>query len=423
MKPLIRAIETLSRGRRLSSCLLLVACSGGDRVIITDGDTGIPAPAAASPPGLLALTNVANGDDWSTLVGTLRSLDDAAAQLERVQEFPGFADVHADPGRSRVYFVGSGESPTIQRFTLDGGTVTAGPELSFAAYGLSVAPGSTETVFAPSGLAYSVNYDNEVILVWDPEAMTIVKSVELTGLTKAGFSSVYPLSIQIRDGYLFFPVSFINFDSVAVQPLTVLGLLNLETDEVTLLADTRCSGIRSLFAGPDGALYGATDGFFATQWRLHGEGLEPCMLRVPAGQLAFDADYELDSRQLVDSGIVGDLSVSADGSRFFFSAFDEVASPIAADAVYAEVAAAPGWRVYEVPAPSVTSGQPTGAQPIAGLSLGARNGIRFNVSGRSWVGVPTADYSSSTLFDISTTGDTKPGPSFPGSLGRVLSIE
>jgi hypothetical protein len=203
----------------------------------------------------------------------------------------------------------------------------------------------------------------------------------------------------------------------------VLGGLNLETDELTFLTDTRCSGIRSLFAGPDGALYGATDGFFATQWRLHGEGIEPCVLRVPAGQLGFDPDYRLVSRQLVDSAIVGDLSVSADGSRFFFSAFDEVASPIAQDAVYSEVAAAPGWRVYEIPAASVASGQPAAAQPLAGLSLGARNGIRFNVTGRSWVGVPTEDYSSSTLFDISTTGDTKAGPTFTGSLGRVMSIE
>lgn len=253
--------------------------------------------------------------------------------------------------------------------------------------------------------------------------MTIVKSVALPELTREGFSSVYPLSIQVRDGHLFFPVSFINFESVAVLPLSVLGVLNLETDDVTFVTDTRCSGIRSLFTGPDGALYGATDGFFATQWRLHGEGIKPCMLRVPAGQLAYDPSYTLPSRELVDSAIVGDLSVSADGSRFFFSAFDEVASPIAEGAVYSEVAAAPGWRVYEVPAASIASGRPTAAQPLAGLFLGARNGIRFNVAGRCWVGVPTEDYSSSTLFDISTTGDTKPGPTFLGSLGRVMTIE
>jgi len=81
------------------------------------------------------------------------------------------------------------------------------------------------------------------------------------------------------------------------------------------------------------------------------------------------------------------------------------------------------WRVCEVPAQSVASGRPTAAQPLAGLLPGARNGVRFNVNGRSWVGVDTEDYSSSTVFDVSTTGDTKAGPSFQGSLGRLIAIE
>jgi hypothetical protein len=412
--------ETMSR--KASSVSLRVALRAFPLLCMACADDPADSSSAAVDTAYLAATNVSNGDDWSTLIGGLSSLERSQATLAHAHEFFGFADAIADPARPGVYFVSSAESPTIQRFELGVDGPVPGETLSFAQWGLSAAPGSTETAFAPDGTAYSVNYDNEVVIAWDPDEMSIRRTIDLNGLTHEGYASVYPISIQIRDGRLFLPVSFINFESVEVLPLTVLGVVDLATDEVTLHEDTRCSGIRSLFGGPDGALYGATDGFFATQKRLHDQGTAPCVLRIKEGDTSYEPDYQLAQRELVESEIVGDLSVSADGTRFFFNAFDEGVSPIAEDAIYSEVASAAGWTLYEVSSERITDGDAGAASRVEGLSPGARNGLRYNIAERSWITIDQEDYASSQLFDVSTPGKLKEGVTVMGSLGRVVPM-
>jgi hypothetical protein len=390
--------------------------------------TGCGGDSATEPrvlEGYLVATSVPSADEFFTLVGAIPSLDVEAADLAGGAEYPGQAGLIRSPSIPDAYFIASEESPTIQRFDLGDNGVTPGRVLSMASLGLTYGPGPTDTAFGPDGLAYSVNYDNEVVVVWNPTTMEIERSIDLPGLTRDGYSSVGPISIIVRDGFLLFPVSYGNFETGAGLPLTVLGALELATGEVTLTEDTRCSGIRSLVSAPDGALYGATDGFFATRRRLYGEvaGTEPCILRVQPGEQRFDISYFVKSSALVDAAIVGDLSISADGARFIFYVFDEMLSPISPDAAYRDVARAPGWRLYQVPVSSVAAGTPAGAQPIAGLSAGARQGVRFNVDGRTWISLVEANFSASTLYDVSNGVEARRGPRFPGSVATISKLE
>jgi hypothetical protein len=98
-------------------------------------------------------------------------------------------------------------------------------------------------------------------------------------------------------------------------------------------------------------------------------------------------------------------------------------SPISPDAAYRDVARAPGWRLYQVPVSSVAAGTPAGAQPIAGLSAGARQGVRFNVDGRTWISLVEANFSASTLYDVSNGVEARRGPRFPGSVATISKLD
>lgn len=371
----------------------------------------------------LASTNVPSGDDYLTLVGYLNALATGQAELTNATEHAGFAGVLRSPAVPRSYFVGSGEAPTIQRFDEENGVIVPKQIVSFANLGLTYAPGATETAFDEAGLAYSVSVDQALVVVWNAKTMEIVHTIPLPGLAREGYSPVYPLSTVLREGKLVFPVSHTNFDSGASLPLTTLVVVDVATSQAVLSDDTRCSGLRGFSRAADGTLYGATDGFFAVRRRLYGSsaGTEPCVMRVLPGQTSFDANYLLPSRALFDASIVGDLSITADGQSVLLNVFDEQASPISADAAYGDVARAAGWRVHRAPIAALTTANGVRSTPVDGLPIGARQGIRFNVSGRSWVAIASADYGSSQLWDV-TSAVTMEGPRFTGSVSTIYAL-
>jgi hypothetical protein len=371
----------------------------------------------------VASTNVPSGDDYFTLVGYLSTLDTEEAELASATEHAGFAGLLRSPAAPNAYFVGSGDSPTITRYDREDGAVVAGQTLSFASLGLTYAPGSTETAFDADGLAYSISVDQALVAVWNVDTMDLERTIELEGLTRDGFASVYPITTIIRDSKLLVPVSYTNWESGEALPLTVLVSVDLESDEVSLAEDGRCSGIRGFAQTEDGTLYGATDGFFAARRRLYGAvaGTEPCVLRVLPGETQFDPDFELASRQLFDAAIVGDLSITADGKSILFNVFDEEESPIAEDAVYGDVASAPGWRVHRAPISTLTAASGAVGTPIPDALIGARQGLRFNIDARSWLAIAAADYSSSQLIDVSSEQAVE-GPRFSGSVSDLYEL-
>lgn len=410
----MNGISKSSRVLVAAAWLMLVSAGCGS----DEAPTGVEEIA-----GYVASTNVPSGDDYVTLVGYLSTLDTDEAKLASATEHAGFAGLLRSPAAPTAYFVGSGESPTITRYDEIGGKVVAGPSVSFASLGFAYAPGSTETAMAADGRAYSINVDQALIAVWNVDTMELERIIELPGLTRDGFAAVYPLSTTLSGSTLLVPVSYTNWDSGEALPITVLVSVDLENDGVSLAEDDRCSGIRGFARAADGTLYGATDGFFAVRRRLYGEsaGTEPCVLRVLPGETQFDPDFQLASRALFDAAIVGDLSITADGESILFNVFDEQESPIAEDAAYADVASAPGWRVHRAPMALLTGTERAPGTPIRGVSYGARQGLRFNIDGRSWLAVAAADYGSSQLIEVSKAGAVE-GPRFTGSVSDIYEM-
>jgi hypothetical protein len=414
-------MKTKRRPWTYSSYLLAAACCAS---LLSAGCSDDDSPAPRRAGDFVASANVPSGDEYFTLIGYLSTLDTADAALASVTEHAGFAGLLRSPAAPNAYFVGSGDAATIKRYDSEGGEVVAGQTISFSDLGLQYAPGSTETAFDADGLAYSVSVDQALVIVWNVETMKIERTIALDGLTREGFASVYPLATTLRGKTLLFPVSYTNWESGEALPLTVLVSIDLATDQVTLAEDGRCSGIRGLAAAGDGTLYGATDGFFAVRRRLYGEvaGTEPCILRVLGGETRFDADYRLSSRDLYNAAIVGDLSISHDGETILFNVFDENLQTIAGDAVYGDVARAPGWRVFRASAASLRGSAGVGVEPVPGLEPGARQGIRFNVGGRTWVAIADADYSSSQLFEVPASAAAAAGPRFSGSVSEIYEV-
>lgn len=417
---------TTARGWLVAALIVLAAPAGGCQ---DDGPSapaggGADAGAGAANPLYVVSTNIqTTGDQWTTLIGTIDSLEPGVREPANAIERPDFAGVVASPLVPGAFFVSEGERLT--RFEIDpGGAFAEKAKMSFAAFGVSWLG---MFVIASPEKAYAVDTDGAQIMVWNPATMTASAPLSLAPAVRQGFTIIYPLSAVVRDGKVYFVLSWLNRKEGRAVPASMLVALDSATDQVTLVEEPRCGGLRNLFETSGGDIYASgTDNFFAIHRRLYGEqaGTLPCLVRLKKGEARFDPGFLLKATDLTSAEIAGDFWAVGAGAneRILFNAFDTAIKPITPTTAYAEVGGAQAWRRMSVPV-AVLDGKPAQAEPVALLGAGARYGYApERVNGRSFVVVPTTDYSRSPLWDVTDPKAPREGPTFRGSFGRLIRM-
>jgi hypothetical protein len=243
-------------------------------------------------------------------------------------------------------------------------------------------------------------------VVWDPSAMEIVTTIDLSYLKKAGLDAEF-WTVSYRDGKVYVPVRYANWNTGVIDPSVTLVIIDAATDSIVATAtDDRCaSGGRPVFA-PDGDAYVMADGrnwsaqLFAT---VAGQPVPPtCLLRIRAGATAFDPDFLVTLPSLTGGlDAATELETADNGAGVAYARmFRPEALPrgveIGADFAFWGYRAFEMWRLDF--ANAAASGAPR-AVAVAGLPLSSLGFEGSTVDGKLYLG-DSPDYVSSTIYEL-----------------------
>jgi hypothetical protein len=396
----------VTRGLLACTALLVAAC----------GEAVVPGPTGPDTEPRYLIHSAVQTDgtrmNYFTLVDSL----DQASQLDYSQslELPGRPRLYAAQGIG-FFAIGGGEAPTITRYELQEGRLVPGRSISLQAQGVRQL-GPQAVLFASPTKAYYKDDAQAQVIVWNPEEMAIEKVLPLPKeLVKQGY--VTSLSQWAsRSGEAYFTVGWTTTTYDRVLPGTVLVRLDMATDSLTQVPDERCRDI-SKTARLGDTLYffsGVINGLGHTAYSSQNGGQQDCILRISPGRQTFDADYlGTIATALGDKRVGTVVSVTEDGKAWVQVA-DTTITPSAPGTTYGEWYSK-GWSWWSLPLESLSNAARVQAEPGAYSGFTASSGSSFFVS------QSTADYSVSTLMELSS-GAPRAGVSLPGFVLDVTRL-
>lgn len=295
------------RGALAALALAAAACS--------DETTVLGAPEAPGEPP--ADMDDSDPDDQGSaflIGGLVAGVDTYSLYVSAVPEIPSgdfdySRSLEINAGDSYVYtsggavFVWEGESLRMRRFELtDDLELEEGPTLGFS----NEVPGASNHVFISATRAYSLSTDLDRVIIWNPEAMEITGSIEVPLLERpAGMTSfAYWGRADIVGDRVIWEIVSSDDEAGVAYPGTTLAIASTTSDDpVIIIEDDRCTGGGGGLADARGDYY-VRSGAMWGRYAALGEGaadVRTCVLRLNAGDDAFDPDYLVDFRDLTGS--------------------------------------------------------------------------------------------------------------------------
>jgi hypothetical protein len=340
---------------------------------------------------------VYSGDDSTTYVTVLNSLDVPSIDTSKAIEFTGGrANIAVNDGK---LFVAVPGQPVIRRYAVEGeGAYKPDGELSLSNYGSDPA-GLDEwaNIFISPTKAYLAYAD--AMIVWNPSSMQIVKEIDLSKLPPipaANWSR--DGSGMIKRGNRVYRTSYFS-DWVAFDTSRESWLLAFDTDTDTLLSaelDSRCP---SLGNRPDsdeqGNLY-----FSNWVWNV-GETIrknapKSCVLRLPAGSDKFD-DWQLTYSDLTQ-GREGAMFAYLGNGTAVFSAFHLENGKNDPAATISELISQDIWQLYSVNLATRT------ATLVPGVPVNSGATSTYHLDGRNYTFLPTEGWGKTHAYELLGTG-------------------
>jgi hypothetical protein len=272
--------------------------------------------------------------------------------------------------------------------------------MSFADYGVLYMYASESVVFVNARKAYYIDLDQLQAISFDPTDMVITGTTSLAGAAREGFLTSFGQAVVREDGIYFPGQWYTDPDLDRVPSGSMLIRLEPDTDTVTITSDPRCAGMYISMTTDAGDSYWFSDSYntFARVGFGAERGVPDCALRVRAGQTTFDPDWQLDVTTRV-GGAPAVAIVEAGGSKAWLRVLDPSVPlpPLPAD--YNAVNTTPAWQWYLL---DVESDEPAVRNDDRPLSPVGGYGIY--VDGRTFVSTENADYSASTLIELTPDG-------------------
>ncbi|MEO0460298.1 MAG: hypothetical protein AAF219_05600 [Myxococcota bacterium] len=195
-------------------------------------------------------------------------------------------------GSADGVFMESSEDPRITRFEfVPSAGLVERETLSLAPVNFPSAGG---TVVISETKAYSINFADLRIAIFDPSTMTLPSTETLslpnTELTDEGFTTngIFP---ELVGDLLYIAVAFADLSDLSaprVDPGITVYIVDTNTDElVDVVVDPRCNHATGVAALDSGDIYFLGDNGF----NLIDPLTEACIVRIRAGGQDFDPDY------------------------------------------------------------------------------------------------------------------------------------
>jgi hypothetical protein len=391
---------------------VLFGCGGKD-------DAPPATPVDAAGPVYLLGGTVFGTPRVSYLVPIASLAAGTTVDYARGLEMTGGAGFYGVPGSGQV-FVGSGESPELTRYLLDaGGTFVRGPTLSLAGQGFSTAlVNDGGVVFLSETKAYFIHQEDLRAVIWNPSTMELVAPLPLPEeLRRDGFQVVFDGKAQRRDDDLYLIASWADHTNGRYPAGTLLITIDTRTDAVVSRElDPRCGQVFGSVRHPSGDIYYACSTWAAATHRVLGQqyGSESCLLRVRKGERRFDPTFYVKLPDLVGGRVAGDLAGTA-GTEGFMRVLDETTFPIPAQATVSEVTGAAAWRWWRLDLDRLE------ARPLD-LAPSAAGATELAIDGATFTSVSAADFSQTTLIEMTAPGGPRPSLTLRGFVHSGLRL-
>ncbi|MEM7139021.1 MAG: hypothetical protein AAF500_20780 [Myxococcota bacterium] len=390
--------------RALAWCLLLVtlACSGSG-----DGTGG---PENDGPAGqdafrgfaFNAIVNQPQGQvSFVHLVTSLGA--EVEVDVADALEASGGAHIHGGHGTGAV-FLSSAEAPRVTRYDITSDRRFVEREtIQFAGSTTEAAP---SVYIASPTKGYYFDEGALRFRIFDPTAMVLLGEIDVSeAAPREGFQAAFGNPIR-RGNELVVTVAAIDRERFPVVQAAAV-ILDLETDEVSITRDDRCGYMFDGVVAPSGDLYLTSATYYAIHNAFFPDDFPPaCMLRIPAGQRAFDPDYFVDLNTVSDGLPSGGVAAGS-GSRVYLKAFDE--STVSPDALVAPFFALGinAWRLWSLDLETLESA------PVDAFGLSSGGLGYAQVGDLRFLGSTATDFSQTTLFDADTLEEAISFPGFP----------
>lgn len=380
------------------------ASSSGGSGTATGGGAG----AGNAEPPVYAFTAQVFGETETVSYVLLsdRIEPDASLSIEdAVLEVPGRA-LGAGPNEGGVLFVVTDSAPTVSRYTLEeDGTLSSDGSVSFLPRGVTkFGEYGGQFQFVSDTKAYWFDGATAQIVVWDPSTMKVTGSISLEDLAHDGENLSFTAAPVLHGDKLY------TFPGWRLSPMETVAraavvVIDTNTDEATIVEDTRSGYVRDGVLGSDGKLYVATEAFGSAAYHLNTDNPVPRLLRFDPETETFDADFSVDLSSLFDGATAGSLVVGP-GNQAFLRVLDAEAAPDApANARVLASASAWGWA-------TLTLGDDPSAILLEDAELSSGSTVPFTLGTRVFAPVFIGNESTS-FVEL-----TKDGP----ASGEALSI-
>ncbi|MEM8609089.1 MAG: hypothetical protein AAGF92_18440 [Myxococcota bacterium] len=363
--------------------------TGGVGATATGGAGGTGGTASA---GFVLGAGLFVPPDITSYAGVTDSLGpDGELPLEETIEVPGISLLYV-PGGTGEFFIDSISELFLTKYTVEDGTISQGDRLSFANLGFATSSRLSQNVFVSSTRAYLVDSSTLQIVEWNPEAMEIVGTEEIDGLLR---DDGLPLVYQpvVRDGEAFFPFAYFDSPNDFIRPEAVMLVLDLETGDYRLISDDTCGDGIYPMIDDSGDIYLASGVANAALEYLGREGVgAACVRRIRAGEDDFDPDFHPTFAEMSGGDVGGGIAQGPDGTAYVRLLNTDL---IQGDpATSGAMLAAPiwDWSLLDL-----------GSETLSPTDIAASAG-RFtvlSVDGRTFVTLSTADFSRTTLLEVS----------------------
>jgi hypothetical protein len=387
------------------------ACSGDDAVILqpatpeaTPPDETPPdeRPAPDESPLYAVGASVFGAEGNSSYVALVPSLERSVAiDYGQVLEVSSASSIFG-PEKGSFFAVGLDEAPTITRYDITSDARFVEREtLDLANYGLGYMwrdPGLVP--FLSESKAYVIDAAELQVVIWDPAAMVVLGSFSIDGVADADYPVTrFEPDPTFRGDELLIVATHSTADATA--PFSTLISLDTKNDRVTrVVREERCGGLWDSVKDAKGDVYFATGVWDATQNRVLGSDVAaaPCLLRVKAGDSGFDPDYTVDPASI--GGYAAGGLVSGGGNAAYIKVLDETALPPIRAEDFNAVWSGAVWQWWRF-----ELGSSRVATPVTSLPLSNGGGGELSVDGKTYVRNTDADFSRTTLLDMSADGD------------------
>ena len=380
----------------------------------TAGEGGNEEPARPDPK-YVAVTRVWDDTTTTSYAHVVSSLSaETEVDTSRALEIGGPAKLFS-AGDDRWFAIGGGEAPTITRYSLDDqGALKKGASISLQPHGVKDLWDAL--YFVSADKAYYPDTANHQLIVWNPSSMEVLGSIALPETKREGYVAYYGLSPIVRDKRVIFSVGWFDWEtSDSVLAETGLVVIDSERDELERFdVDVRCAGISQAIRTGSGDTYFVSSALAASVHRLGRLALEPCALRVLAGEDGYDPDYVRKLKTLTGGALAAEPAPGA-GEQLLLRVFDERRAQVEKDAQSWDLTAQAAWTW------SRWNVQTDELSPLDALPPSTADVFWFRLDGKVYASETREDYSASTLIDLSSDEPTR-ALTTPGFLQNIARV-